>query len=253
MLNRIAKCLWALVLAVPLSAAAQAPLGSLTGTVRDPQNIAVPGATVHLRNAATDAQQTTTTNTIGVFTFPQLPVGTYRVEVSLQGFRTQTYSDVAVTVGQEYSLSVQLAVGQLTETVEVRAGQQLVATTTPEVSATVTQQQILDIPLLGRDVTNLIKLQAGVPGISNRASTSINGGRPTWTQVTLDGINIQDNFIRTNALDFLPNRPTSDNIAEFTILTSVAGADTAGGASVVRMVTPSGSNRVRGQRLRVQP
>ena len=245
MVNRIV-CALAIASVLPVSAAAQAPLGSLTGTVRDIQNLRLPGATVELRNEATGAQQTTTTNEIGVFTFPQLPVGLYRVDVSLTGFKTQTYNDVTVTVGQEYSLAVQLAVGQLTEVVQVTSGQELVATTTPEVSATVTQQQILDIPLLGRDVTNLIKLQAGVPGIVNRALTAINGGRPTWTQVTLDGINIQDNFIRTNSLDFLPNRPTSDSVAEFTITTSVAGADTAGGASVIRMVTPSGSNALRG-------
>ena len=64
--------------------------------------------------------------------------------------------------------------------------------------------------------------------------------------MTLDGINIQDNFIRTNSLDFLPNRPTSDNVAEFSITTSVSGADTAGGATSVRMVTPSGTNRFTG-------
>jgi hypothetical protein len=64
--------------------------------------------------------------------------------------------------------------------------------------------------------------------------------------VTLDGINIQDNFIRTNSLDFLPNRPTSDTVAEFSITTAVAGADTAGGATTVRMITPSGTNRLTG-------
>ena len=67
--------------------------------------------------------------------------------------------------------------------------------------------------------------------------------------MTLDGINIQDNFIRTNSLDFLPNRPTSDTVAEFSITTSVSGADTAGGATPVRMVTPSGSNRFTGSAL----
>ena len=108
------------------------------------------------------------------------------------------------------------------------------------------QQQVLDIPLDNRDVTNLIKLQPGVQAISNRTNTTINGGRPTWTQVTLDGINIQDNFIRTNSLDFLPNRPTSDNVAEFSITTSVSGAESAGGATSVRMVTPSGTNTFRG-------
>jgi hypothetical protein len=102
--------------------------------------------------------------------------------------------------------------------------------------------------LLNRDITNLIKLQAGVPGINSmqRGNTSINGGRPSWTQVTLDGINIQDNFIRTNSLDFLPNRPSSDNVAEFSMISSVQGADSAGGASSIRMVTPSGTNTFRG-------
>ena len=108
------------------------------------------------------------------------------------------------------------------------------------------QKQVLDIPLANRDITNLISLQAGVAGMTTRANTVINGGRPTWTQVTLDGINIQDNFIRTNSLDFLPNRPTSDNVAEFSITTSVSGADAAGGATAVRMVTPSGTNRFTG-------
>ena len=82
---------------------------------------------------------------------------------------------------------------------------------------------MLDIPLANRDVTNLINAAGRRAGVTNRANTGINGGRPTWTQVTLDGINIQDNFIRTNSLDFLPNRPTSDNVAEFSITTSVAG------------------------------
>jgi TonB dependent receptor-like, beta-barrel len=89
-------------------------------------------------------------------------------------------------------------------------------------------------------------MQPGVQAMTNRTNTGINGGRPTWTTVTLDEINIQDNFIRVNSLDFLPNRPTSDNVAEFTITSSVSGADTAGGATSVRMVTPSGSNRFTG-------
>ncbi len=74
----------------------------------------------------------------------------------------------------------------------------------------------------------------------------INGGRPGWTQITQDGINIQDNILRTNAVDFAVNRPTSDGIGEFTITTSNQGADAAGGASQVRLITPSGTNRFSG-------
>ena len=235
--------LW-LAVAVPI--AAQAPLGNLTGTVRDVSDAVLPGATVTLNSAATGAKQTTVSNEAGTFTFAQLPVGTYQVTVSLAGFRTQTYNDIAVNVGQDYALPVKLAVGGVTETVQVTASERVVNTTSPEVTTTVLQRQILDIPLASRDITNLIKLQAGVAGMTNRANTVINGARPTWTQVTLDGVNIQDNFIRGNALDFLPNRPTSDSVAEFAITTSVAGADTAGGASFVRMVTPSGTNQLRG-------
>ena len=236
----------ALLLALPVAAMAQNPLGRLTGVVRDASDAVLPGATVTIYNDATGFSQTETTSEIGAFTFPQLQVGTYRVVVELAGFKTQTYTQVVINVGQEYSLSAKLAIGELSETVQVTAGELLVKTTTPEVSATVQQKQVLDIPLANRDVTNLIKLQMGVAGIANRTNTTINGGRPTWTQVTLDGINIQDNFIRTNSLDFLPNRPNSDNVAEFSITTSVSGADSAGGATSVRMVTPSGTNTFRG-------
>ena len=237
----------ALVCAVlPVVASAQSTLGSLTGVVRDQGDLVLPGATVTLTNTGTGAVRTETTNDEGAFTFVQLPNGTYRVVVSLPGFRTREYAGVVINVGQVYGLTVQLNVGGVEENVVVNAGVSLIATTTPEISTTVQQQQVLDIPLADRDVTNLIKLQAGVQGIFNRANTVINGGRPTWTQVTLDGINIQDNFTRANGLDFLPNRPNSDNVAEFTITTSVAGADTAGGATTVRMVTPSGTNEFRG-------
>ena len=85
-----------------------------------------------------------------------------------------------------------------------------------------------------------------MPGIVNRANVGINGGRPTWTELTQDGINIQDNFIRTNSLEFVPNRPTTDNVGEFSITTAVQGADNAGGATQVRMVTPSGTNAFKG-------
>jgi len=227
-------------------ATAQSTLGRVAGAVLDTSGAVLPGATITLTNEATNQVQTTVSEANGTYVFPQVPVGTYKVEVGLQGFKTASYNHVAVAVGQEYSLTVRLDLGAVNEVVDVVAGSSLVSTTTPEVNATVMQNQVLDIPLANRDITNLIKLQAGVPSMTNRANTTVNGGRPTWTTVTLDGINIQDNFIRTNSLDFLPNRPTSDNVAEFTITTSVSGADTAGGATSVRMITPSGTNTFSG-------
>jgi hypothetical protein len=227
-------------------ASAQTTLGRVSGVVSDESGGVLPGATVTLTNAGTGQVDVTVTNETGAFLFPQVPVGTYKISIALEGFKTADYTNVIVAVAQEYALTAKLSIGALTETVQVVAGESLVATATPEVKSTVMQKQVLEIPLANRDITNLIKLQAGVAGIATRANTTINGGRPTWTQVTLDGINIQDNFIRTNSLDFLPNRPTSDNVAEFSISSSVSGADSAGGATSVRMVTPSGTNTFRG-------
>ena len=240
-----ATLVMALVTAGVTPTGAQTTLGRLGGAVLDGSGAVLPGATITLTNENTNQVQTTVSGENGTYVFPRCR-SAVRVEVALPGFKTTTFSKVTIVVGQEYSLTARLELGGVAETVEVTAGASLVTTTTPEVSSTVLQKQVLDIPLANRDVTNLIRMQPGVQAMTNRANTGINGGRPTWTQVTLDGINIQDNFIRTNSLDFLPNRPTSDNVAEFTITTSVAGADTAGGATSVRMVTPSGTNRFTG-------
>jgi len=238
--------LFALVAVTAGMAAAQSPLGRLAGTVFDASNAVLPGATVTATNEQTNQSQTVVTSPTGAYLFPQLQPGTYKVAVELAGFKTSSHPGIVISTAQETSLTVRLEIGELAETVTVTAGSPLVQTTTPEISRTVEQRQILMLPINSRDMTLLIRMQAGVPGVSTRMNTAINGGRATWTQVTQDGINIQDNFIRTNSLDFLPNRPTSDNTAEFTTTSSVAGADVAGGATAVRMVTPSGSNVYRG-------
>ena len=227
-------------------ASAQVSFGRLAGTVFDNTGAVLPGVTVTLNNEERGQTQTTTTSETGAFVFPQVQPGVYTVTMALSGFRTAEFSQVEIHVGVERSLTARLEVGQVAETVTVTAGDTLVRTTTPEVTQTVVERQIKDLPLDGRNPIELIRLQAGVPGIPNRTDTAINGGRPTWTQITQDGINIQDNFIRQNALDFVPNRPTSDTVGEFSITTALQGADAAGGATAVRLVTPSGTNRFRG-------
>ena len=227
-------------------AAAQNAFGRLAGTVFDASGGVLPGVLITLTSEQTSQTQTATTGDSGAFLFAQVQPGLYTVTMTLVGFRTAQFADVAIDVGVERSLTARLEVGELAETVSVSGGSPLVQTTTPEVTQTVVQRQITELPLDNRDPLALIRLQAGVPGIPNRTETAINGGRPTWTQVTQDGVNIQDNFIRTNALDYSPNRPTSDTVSEFTITTAVPGADAAGGATTVRMITPAGTNRFRG-------
>ncbi len=225
---------------------AQNPLGRIVGTVVDQTGAVVPGATVSIVNEGTGLQQTGTTTAEGAFIFAQLQPGNYTVKVEAKGFKTRSYTEAKVDPGQDYSLAVRMDIGETSETVTVQAGADIVNTSSPEVNNTVAKRQIIDLPLNGRNPIELIRLQAGVPGILNRVNTAINGGRPSWTQVTQDGINIQDNFIRTNSLDFVPNRPTADTIGEFTITTTNQGADSAGGSSQVKLITPSGTNELHG-------
>jgi hypothetical protein len=112
-------------------------------------------------------------------------------------------------------------------------------------SNTVSPRQIRELPLNGRDPTVLIQLQAGVS--SNRATnSSVNGQRSSFTNITRDGINIQDNFIHANASDFAVERPNTDNVAEFTFTSQNASADQGTGASQVQFVTPRGQNNFHG-------
>ena len=169
---------------------AQTSLGRMSGTVLDSSGAVLPGATITMTSDQTAQVQTTTSTETGAFLFPLVPVGTYKVEIELQGFKSATFTKVSVAVAQEYSLTARLELGNVSENVTVEAGASLVPTTSPEVTTTVGQGQIVSLPLNGRNPISLVQLQAGVASLG-RTNTAINGGRPTWTQVTQDGINIQ--------------------------------------------------------------
>ncbi|MEO6120384.1 MAG: carboxypeptidase-like regulatory domain-containing protein, partial [Terriglobales bacterium] len=232
------------ILSVPMFG--QSTLGRISGVVTDPSGAVVPNAKVTATNEETKQTLLTTTSGSGSFSLAQVPVGFYTVKIEAPGLKTGIYSKVKVDTGLEYSLTSKLEVGATTEVVEVVAGAELVNTSSSEISNTVTKEQIRALPLNDRNPLSLIRGQAGVPGIANRTNTAINGARPGWTQVTQDGINIQDNFIRVNGLDFVPNRPTSDNVGEFTITTNNLGADQAGGSSQVKFTTEGGTNSYHG-------
>ncbi|PYS51159.1 MAG: hypothetical protein DMF68_05175 [Acidobacteria bacterium] len=219
---------------------AQSNTGTLVGTVSGPDGV-IAGAAITLTDNKTGKERTVTSGGEGSFSIPQLDPGTYTVKVTAQGFKTYTATDIKIDVGREYSLKPVLAVGDISETVTVIGGAETINATNAELSNTVSTRQIQDLPLNGRNPLTLIGLQPGVA--SNGAQgTSINGQRSTFTNITRDGINIQDNYIRGNAVDFTPDRATTDDIAEFTITTQNAGPDKGYGASQVQEVTPRGDN-----------
>jgi len=228
-----------------LPAFAQTPTGRLVGTVSGPDGV-LPGATVVAKDNQTGREQTITTRGDGSFTFPQLEVGTYTVTVTSPGFKTFIATELKIDVGREYSLVPVLEVGGVEESVTVTAGADVINATSPTLSNTVSPQQVKELPLVFRNPLNLIGLQAGTTGTQGFQNTTINGMRTTMTNITRDGINIQDAFIRSNATDFAPGRPSVDDTGEFTISTGLADADAGYGGAQVRLVTPRGQSDFHG-------
>ncbi len=229
---------------------AQAPTGSIVGTVLDPQGLPVEGATVTLTNVGTNYTYTTDTSSTGGYQFARIDAGVYKVTVTTASFRAAVVDGIKLDAASNYSVPpIKLEVGAKTETITVEAGAEVVNTTDTEVASTVEKKQIEDLPILDRQVLALLGLQAGVnnSGPGGPTSTVINGQRTTYSNLTLDGINIQDNFIRENALDFSPNQPFASQAEEFTVTSSNAGVENGGGASQVGFVTPKGTNNWHGQ------
>lgn len=224
---------------------AQTTAGTLTGNVVDPSNAAVAGATITVTDNATNKAKTVETNQQGTFVVPQLEFGTYTVTVTATGFKTYTATEVKIDVGKEYSLNVALEPGGVQETVTVVAGADVINSTSAELNATVGERQIRELPLNGRNPLALIALQPGTSS-NGATNTTINGQQSSFTNITRDGINIQDNFIRANATDFVPDRPNVDDVSEFTITTQNAGAEKGYGSSQVELVTPRGSQEFHG-------
>src|SRR5689334_10328144 len=211
----------------------QAATGRLLGTVSGPDGL-IANATVVVTDNQTKKSQTVTTNNQGAFSFPQLDVGTYTVTFSAPGFKTLTAAAVKIDVGKEYVLNPVLEVGAIEEKVNVFEGADIVNSTNAELSDTVTETQLLGLPINGRDPSTLIQLQ---PGVSQGGE--VNGMRTSAQNITRDGLNVQDNFIREG--NFKPDRPRIDDVSEFTIVTQNANpALGSGGTSQVQYVTARG-------------
>lgn len=227
-----------------VGALAQSNTGNLTGTVSDPSGL-IQGATVVIHDDKTGSEKTVVTNDSGGFSVSQLEVGTYTVKITSSGHKTFTATAVKIDVGVTYTLNATLEVGNISENVTVVAGADIINSADAQLNNTVSQRQILELPLNGRNPLSLVLLQPGTSSNSAQ-NTNINGQRTSFTNITRDGINVQDNFIRSNAVDFIPDRPNVDDTGEFTIITQNAGADLGYGSSQVQLVTPRGSNSFHG-------
>lgn len=221
---------------------AQGTGGRLSGTVSGPDGL-LPGAKVVVTDNSSNREYTVVTNDSGFYVVPQLEFGTYTVKITANGFKTLVGNEQKIDVGRDATFNAVLEVGDVSAEVVVTAGVDVITANTAQVSNTISAQQILTLPLITRSPLSLTLLQAGT---SSNGATAINGMRTSMTNITRDGINIQDPFIRSNATDFAPGRPTVDDTAEFTLTTSNQEADQGSGSAQLRLVTPRGTKDLHG-------
>ena len=220
--------------------------GRLTGTVLDPSGAPVPAAKVEVFiGGGASALLQTVTNQDGLFTFSALRPESYDVAITTPGFARISLRSVKVDALKETSLgALKLEVASSTQVVEVSAEVQGVQLGGSELVSTISREQVQNLPTASRQLSTLFATQAGVS--DGRGPTVINGMRTSAANVTLDGVNIQDNFIRTNSLSFMPIRPTVDQISEMSIAVGNAGSTVGGGTAQVTLTTRSGTNELHG-------
>ena len=233
---------------LPAAAFAQgANTSTLSGTVTDTSGAVIPGASVIVKRTDTGLTSEAVTNSEGQFTVPQLAAGKYTVSVSLQGFKTATVNDVEINAGVPAGVSVKLEVGGIEEQVVVIAGSEVVKTQSSTVSTTLTTKQISSLPTTSRSALDFV---ANLPGVNTPGTvrdSTVNGLPQGSINITLDGMSIQDNYLKTTDGFFARVSPRLDAIEEVTVTSAANGADSAGqGAVNIRFVTKSGTNSFKG-------
>jgi Carboxypeptidase regulatory-like domain/TonB dependent receptor len=252
-------------LVIPHSAVANVG-GKITGVVKDINGGGVAGANVVVTNAATGQKQTTTTDDNGLYSFPQLAVGQYDIEVSCPGFRPYRRTGLTINVSSALQEDVTLQLQEQSESVMVTeaADQVRVETADTQMGQTLQSERIAEIPLNGRSYTDLFAVQAGVTPMSTAATSStssgggfgaiapsggldpgmfsVNGQRESANGFLLNGASVEESIAEAAAI--IPNL---DSIAEFRILTSNFDAEYGNySGGLVTVVTKSGSNSLHG-------
>ena len=222
--------------------------GRVTGSVVDATGASVPGAAVELYLAGGQKPLLTTrTSSDGSYHLIGVRPASYDLTVDATRFARTTLRNVAVDGARETNIpEIKLELASVSQTVEVSGAVEGVETANAEVSGVVTTDQVRDLPILDRDALAIVQTQPGVVYNGN-SYTVINGLRTSYSNMTLDGVNIQDNYIRDNALDYTPNHLRIGQVAQLTLVSSNANSAASGGATEAAFATPSGTNRYHGE------
>src|SRR5580698_649368 len=223
--------------------------GTIRGTVTDASGAAIPGASVAAMATGTGLKRVAATNESGIFVFPDLPIGSYSLKISAKGFAVQDRPALELLTGQTIDLPVAMSVGSQTQEITVSSDTQQIETSTSTVEQSVSQQQMRDLPLNGRNPLQLTTLTAGTvlttagteSGQEDNTGLSVNGLRATQNTYTLDGTIYVNRFF-----DSVPTMPNPDALQEFTIQASNYSADHSGAGALVQLSTRSGTNELHG-------
>jgi hypothetical protein len=220
--------------------------GSLKGTVTDSKGAVVANAALTLTNTQTGEQRTGTSSDAGIFDFQALQPGNYTLSVEARGFSKAIVRDIVVSVSSAAQITVVVEVGSPNEIVTVTAAQEVINSSSPTLTNVINTKQVVDLPLGGRNPVDLAGLQAGiaVQGTDVRGA-SVSGLRQTAVNLTQDGINAMDNFVKTSSF-FAITTPSLNSTAEFSVTTGTVGSDSGRGAAQVNLVTKGGTNDFHG-------
>jgi Carboxypeptidase regulatory-like domain len=236
-----------LLIVFPLSGLAQTFRGAISGTVTDPSGAAVAGAVVKATQTETNLTHSTVTSSAGEFTFPDLPLGLWQVNVTQSGFEPVQVNQINVEVGKVVNVPVNLRLASQGQVVEVSAVAVSVDTDSSTLNAVIPDQAVQNIPLNGRDFTQLVRLAPGVNG-----SGSINGARSNQNNWQIDGADNNDLWQNSAAVNqggvagvagtLLP----IDAIDQFSVTSDGSAEYGRNGGATVNMVIKSGTNSPHG-------
>src|SRR2546423_807416 len=234
---RSARKFWFALALVALPAAAQTGLGVVRGTVQDASKAVIPSAKVTLTNPATGVSRDSDTNAAGIYYFGAVSIGPYTLLVGSQGFK-KWEGTLTVQAGQTVVIDPALEVGSLESAVEVTGVAPVIATQGAQVSDTKDALRIHNLPLNGRQITNLFDLTPGVEGGGN---PRVNGMKVGSTEMLFDGISYVDRY----GGGISRVQPGLDTIEQYRIETAGSGAQFSRPATV-SLVTKSGTNQLHG-------
>src|SRR5262252_945425 len=211
---------------------------TLSGMVTDTSGASLPGAHVEAQNTRTGVVTMTTSNEAGVYQFPGLQPGTYRLSADASGFQKYTFNNVTVDVAARVTINFPLQIANLSTSVEVTAAGSPLSMSSVSVDGVITGKRIEELPLPDRDALGLVLTQPGLVG------DNFAGSRIGALNVTRDGINVMDQRINlgVNSVTFA----SVDDIEEVRVITSPVDAELGRGVGQVQLLSRSGTNEFHG-------